>query len=377
MMTNYWPFRTYMDYLTEWEGKFGSMPKQLDMSSWGQPTGEKLSQHNVKVPVNEMLSALSLTRRYEFMLHQMLPMLNKENSSLRPPEMDAPLELKLETINTLYEYIWECEHRHTWQISPEALEFLESCSCECKTSEFLLPFDTLVLTFPIGFMLPKARLPLRSVLIGRIRSQMARDFALKLIQGINQPQPVTFYAFDFGEQPPGPNGKSVYTWDNSSPSIRSFVNVLDNESIEEFNMPTGHFLGGEYESDAVREAVILCSTLVWLAKAKPEFVKPEKIKCKPHVRHPKLVDRITIPPLYLNAVRKVRVGETAKRDDRDGPHWHVRPHMRGFSIRELRHERYHRNPDGSFKVILVEPYFVGEQSEADSEIQSNVREVRR
>ncbi len=307
-------------------------------------------------------------QKYQFLVHGLIARLPSTIAIV-----DSKRERNLEWINCLYEYIWESEGRLIWQVSREAVEFVLGCRCDLQASQFMMPRDAVVMVFPEDFHLPGADLPLRSGTIGRLGGSMAYDLAHKLMGRpveTNGKTPGTFFAFDFGESMPNKDSGRLntpeeyrahieahgadYNWHAKGTTLRSFLNIPDDCAISEFPMPVETFAGLKVEAEAVREGAILASKILFLAKAKPDLLVSHKVKPRPHRRYPRIVQRVTIPTIYLGA-RATAPGAAPG----DGGGWKVRPHMRGWSMRELRHPRYKRNPDGSPKVILVEAYPVG------------------
>jgi len=320
----------------------------------------------------EAMSTLDRTRKYRMMLSML-----HETMSLYPK---ATTNSKLDLIALLYDYIFEHTGRYTWRMTAEALEFLAACRMECQTSAFMLPRDVVILTFPEGYVLPRAGLPLRSVMVGRLRSEISKNLAFKLLGSIPEPtdpankDKMTWMAFDFGEVcHMGEDGAIVhegYGW-SAAEAPRSYINIPDDQTFEDTPMPAENFFGSEIEVAAVREGAELVAKSMWYARAKPEYVVERRIKARPHQWHPHKVHEVTVPSIYLASVRTA-----AEQRDTVPTGRHVRPHMRGWSLRTLVHARYKRNDDGSPKVILVEPYVVGVDSVNDLPEHQHLADVK-
>lgn len=356
-MPSYFGYKTFVDYLALGSlAPVEAMPDGTCLETADRPTLTAFA---------EQLDEMNKLQKYTIVLNMAS---NAYGNKARSTAGDTGI-IGLDTINIVYEYIWDKHGRYTWRITPAALEFLQHCKMECKTSEFMLPRDVLAMIFPENFHLPKTGMPLRSAFLGRLRSQIAIATAKQLVADIirdDDSRQVTWYSFDFGEQHSLPEqiiGKKLtlddYDWHYSGSSPRSYLNIPDNIMFEDFELPPAKFYGSELEADAVLEAAELCAKILWYAKAKPEHIVETKVKSRPHKRHPRKVREVQIPSLYLDTLR-----HSESQSIGDGKRT-VRPHMRGWSLRTLRHERFKRDEHGDPKVILVEPYVVGVKNADD------------
>ncbi len=356
-MPLYFAYKTFADYLTS-----GSL---APVEALPDGTCLETSDRNFQKEFAEQLDSLTKLQKYTAVLNMAA---NLYGNKARPTAGDVG-SIGLDTINIVYEYIWDKYGRYTWRITPAALEFLQHCNMECKTSEFMLPRDVLAMVFPENFRLPKTGMPLRSAFLGRLRSEIAITAAKKLVLDIVRDEDVgqvTWYSFDFGEKHSFPEqviGKKLtlddYDWHYKGSSPRSYLNIPDDIMFENFELPPAKFYGSELEAQAVLEAAELCAKILWYAKAKPEHIVERKVKCKPHKRHPKKIREVQIPSIYLDSL-----SHSESRSIGDGKRT-VRPHMRGWSLRTLVHKRFKRDEHGDPKVILVEPYVVGVNSPDD------------
>ena len=128
------------------------------------------------------------------------------------------------------------------------------------------------------------------------------------------------------------------------------------EGVEIINKPENVVLKAnltpELSNDINDDVVKIAVAAILYFNARPDLYVAQQLSRDQRYRFPGNADdrknmrRVLLP--MEKTVRPVSSGPT-------GTGASKRPHYRGFVLRTLRDERFQRNPDGSFKTVLVEP----------------------
>ena len=238
-----------------------------------------------------------------------------------------------------------------------------SISPEVVAKQVKYPYDVFSLVFERGFEIVPG-IPLRWIQLSNLRSKLARQWFLELFEGP---------ALEVGESPGG----------LADAMMGGYANML------QFLIDIGRTGPGEFSHDArpVDVAVMLSQHLLdkpWLsdhrrtAEDKLGKVSDEeqqlsiriehlvlslllRMTCRPEMMVPLVLPRSDRYNFKGNRKAFRIFHYDAKRvcdnrpDNTGEPKWKVRPHVRGFVYRTLRSDRYRRNPDGTHRIVEVEP----------------------
>jgi hypothetical protein len=277
-------------------------------------------------------------------------------------------------ITLMTDHVWTALGRPTWFISPEMLELLEDMSVEARIDDALMPHDTMAFVFPRGTRV--AGIPCRSMFAYSISSERTLEIAdlfyRKFVgtKSLERPtdQSTMDVRLDFGAQVDGSHSEDLVRIDSSYFVLPRDMTVKDGMA----------WLRAKFESDSTDQEnqaslymiSIMVKALLYVQAVKAEGLastpRPQGRKARTKGRKKKAEKEpppweFTVKPTkdILRAVA-AREGAAATGGGKG-----CRPHMRGWVLRVLRHERYRRNADGSPRTVLVAPHLVGTKDVAD------------
>lgn len=244
------------------------------------------------------------------------------------------------TVELLEDYIWVRTGRPRWFIDNDMVDLLLRTPIDDDLTGVRWPFDVFRLVFERGARLHG--LPLRSITVANIRSQLARDIATELgvqeVAVVNAAR-LVFY-LDCGE-----NGRIGGHFDDTP--YDSTARWLERRILEHPTSRSESTLNDQ-EYPVMADAIRIATAAVLYWNARPEFVRDYAV---PRSSRQGFKDRDCIRRVYLPLEKTYGTGGRQQ----SGGGAAKAPHFRGFVLRTLRNERFARNADGSLRVILVEP----------------------
>ena len=295
-----------------------------------------------------------------------------------------------EVWNLLEEWMWVKLGRPIWRLHPELLPFLENIKLDVTLDSIHLPSDVVCINFPLGTMVEGV--PVRNAMFCQIRSKLGtkllRRFSNEFTKTEFETRRIDDHGIrvmlDFGEEAGGvysangPRRLQRYMWLDISMGLeKSIEHAISTEHVS----PTLEVQG---KSSLSQERGAMCYGLRMglAAMLYVQSVREEGLTVVSTSRAPKkpkpgklgtpAVSDVKLTRKLLTTIQRLERSTTAGGSDRKG----VRPHLRGWTLRVLRHERYKRNEDGSCKTVLVEPMLIGAKTIDDIEDQGTA-EVRK
>jgi hypothetical protein len=248
-----------------------------------------------------------------------------------------------------FEYLFEKFGQPTWHISPDLIPFLEAVDLDAQIQDILVPKDILNVHFPYPFEVSGK--PCRYIQLGR----MASDLSRKTMGNVTKLGDECDSLWIQTRFPKNPNSD----WHSND------------GGWAKLNLPTWHEMSiketldscieglpeGKPEYEALFKMTQMALAAILYTQAEP--VSVERHRTTKKGKKQKLPSNVR----YVNLIPKIRYVNS----EDSGQSRTVRPHLRGWTLRTLRHPRYHRNPDGSPRTILVEPHLVGTSKVEDVE----------
>lgn len=310
---------------------------------------------------------LGLVGDYRFLLIvSKMFMDHAAGKELRADQMD------IQTSECVGDFLFDKMRRPTWTISPDVLWLLESVKCEMNMEDIVIPRDVLLFRFPYGYHV--RGIPCRNVLFLYPRSELTVRMLCELMGSEYDSKDYTSSSLRiltrFGEKPDG-----TYDWGQSDcPLAQLVLRVEPGTSVDEaLELARAHGVKDravcedlrDEEYDAFHDIMKLCVACMMYVRAEPEAAQDRRtarsgrrVKMRPNERY--------IAPVRSLPRMIVQDGERAVAHAGDSRRSPV-PHLRGWVLRTLRHERYKRNEDGSCRTVLVAPTLVGTKDHADTE----------
>jgi len=265
------------------------------------------------------------------------------------------------------DYLYERYGRPKWFVDREVFDLLTTLKVEdMDLMGIFFPHDVFRLIFEHGTML--CGKPLRSLHVFRPEAALTDKFCEELAPGQAQAAKKFFNAQDgkIKEKDSmmmllvdaGENGfTKQYDWDTP---LGMTCKLNERRRLRDpLNVKYSNFLNvNEEEAIYIDNAMRLFVSAMLYRAARPDCVAEYTLprSCRYNYRGDKTTYRrmlCPIAPLREQRENAMPTGRTMK------------GHYRGWVLRTLRNERYKRNPDGTFKVVLVEPCAVkgGPESE--------------
>jgi hypothetical protein len=246
----------------------------------------------------------------------------------------------------LSEYIFIAMGRPRWFISKEMLELLTDVEIDVENlSNIHFPHDAMFFIFERGCVISvngKA-LNLRAISISLPRSQKASQ----LIKDI------TKMHADFTNEYSGSLCMEVHYTEKDDDNT-AYVDQLEFHGGRAIDFKTAREMGArEFADKSSLEygiflaAIKIISTAFLYRAARPELFVQTILDSES--RQNQASPRDNMYKILTPEAKIVRAGESAHTEGTKRPHW------RGWVLRTLRHERFTRNADGTFKVVLVPP----------------------
>jgi hypothetical protein len=258
---------------------------------------------------------------------------------------------------------------HVWTVL--GLDLLDDMSVEARIKDALMPHDAMAFVFPHGTRV--AGLPCRNAFAFHAGSkatiEIVRNFYADFFHaGLNEhddDDKVLVMRMDLGEQENG-----SYLQDGFSAGCCPCVLPRDKTAKDSMDSINSDIEYSENENQAILYMIsIMVKALLYVQAVKAEGLDPtprpqgRKARTKGRKRRAEKEPppwEFTVKPTK-DILRAVAREGTATNGKRKGP----RPHMRGWVLRVLRHERFKRNEDGSPKTVLVEPAMIGTKNPGD------------
>jgi hypothetical protein len=249
----------------------------------------------------------------------------------------------------MVDYLYECYGRPKWFIDSNVMELL--CSLKLEEDDLtgiFFPHDVFSLVFEQGTMLNGW--PLRNIRVCRPLAKSTYEFtkAIGLTVYAELPKnrydriPLTLFT-DTGED----SKTGVRSWATPHESMVKlhWTRPLDDRAGESLRVQTS--LTKEEVDFQCKVSALMASALLYRS-ARPESVVNYQLprSCRYNYRGDKSTYRRILAPTSVYSAKTGASGGTGS--PKAG-------HYRGWVFRTLRHERYKRNDDGTFKTVLVEP----------------------
>ena len=277
-------------------------------------------------------------------------------------DFDNPKSSKLAMLHVVMdEWLQYKYQRPRWYIDAEMLALLDTLEVASEDLRgVFIPWDALTLVFPEGTAI--AGIPTKFIRMHCIRSKISQkmlgefvpelgdkdlsgDIFVRCCSSLSKREvegwgsTTTAWPEETGEMEGAREGEGL---DMAISGVRSVAQDDNNYSLL------------DPRSAAWVRHCIKIMTVAWLYNAaRPEFVKPFTLPRSERfqVRERGRSFRIELPKRMLRPGVKWIGGN----NDGEGVGSPKAHHFRGFVLRTLRHARYARRPDGTFRVILVPP----------------------
>ena len=268
-------------------------------------------------------------------------------------------------IDIMHEYLYIKMGRRRWFVSQEMFETINSLQIDDKKlnfNEIQVPYDSMAFVMERGCELEG--LPFRFMVFSYPRSEIAfgilNDFACDL-SGFNG---VVSTLVDFGMSGIlGPDGKCIADFDQDRPATDAILVGAGSEAScpvmeGRFDASNGKNIVGEKAFNAANR---FAAKALLLYNARPEFVAPFELSRTQRYEFGNAATRKNIHRVMFPDKKIIRPnGRGSVPSGKQQPY-----HIRGWSLRTLRDERFARNPDGTLKTILVAPYEVHAELKPD------------
>ena len=256
----------------------------------------------------------------------------------------------------LCEYVYIESGRRDLHVSSEILDILMTLKIEDKKinfEEIMTPWDSFCLVFERGTKFND--IPFRFIMVSRMRSQIS----FSQIREIVNLAPETEEAL---------SRTICLSIDCGLSGRTNICDFMENRPIDDSTIysmscpietPFCEWVGaGEDQRKIGETAIRIVASALMLFAAKPTFIVPYKLPRAQRYQH--FGNAITRTNKCRIMFPKTIIGREAPLHQECVEQMgHRQPyHIRGGSLRALRHEKFKRNPDGTIKIILVEQYEV-------------------
>jgi len=242
------------------------------------------------------------------------------------------------------DYLYEMYGRPKWFVDKTTFNLLNTISLDSDDlSGIIFPHDVFSLVFEHGVELEG--FPLRNIRVYRRAASMTTKFLNQLeVEFTKSEVELVNLMIDTGEVVMSNNT----SWD-TPPYLTRKWNWSRPLKDPEYTLNFATTLSAQEKNVVARVSKIVASALMYKAARPdlvPEYVLPrsQRYSFKGDKRTYRRILAPQAPP-----GREYAPNPTGRE---------VRGHYRGWVLRTLRHEKYKRNADGSFKTVLVEPVAV-------------------
>lgn len=336
----------YPDYRTN-RDTFLSITKQDgDIKSWRQ------------------FKKLSLKDLYNTMFYSTVPVpigLSKDDYEIA--HSNSAQEL-------LGSFLFEAIGRPTWKIEPDLVEFLQHVKCDVPINQIILPKDVLCFNFPKGFRINN--IPCRNVLFFNPRSKISRKIihnTFNVADNDMSAEVMCVYC-DCGELTSG-----GYTEDGIS-GLRTWARFKLSDKLLstglEAALRTSVINMSDKDISFIKTASQICAACILYVRAKPDMLQERRHGYLPRLKKEKQKQIIgVVKP--IRTLPSMGGGGNVGDGTRSSP----RPHLRGWVLRVLRHERYKRDELGRCRTILVQPTVIGANSVEELGPQQDISRIKK
>jgi hypothetical protein len=244
------------------------------------------------------------------------------------------------------DYLFESLGRPRWFIGREMFELLVDTTIDNDITNIFWPFDSMSFVFEKGILIDDV--PLRWFRIFRNKSDLSKSI---LIDAFGETSVAVFDTMTDKAF----SGKADFGWSRSTRDYNENTKKEDSMEVD-FSIRANESSIALDKDDVKREIrpqrmvkKIATTALLYYA-ARPEFIIPYTLPRSDRFnQHGSRNNcRIALMPtskkVYLpHAISSVASGRS------------VKPHYRGWVLRTLRHEKYRRNADGTFRTVLIPP----------------------
>lgn len=266
-----------------------------------------------------------------------------------PPSQMATSDVDASMRDTIIDYLYERYGRPKWFVDSTVFELLDNLVIDDEDlTGVFIPHDVFSLVFEYGTEM--GGVPIRNIRVCRKAAKQTDKFLDELGIGFSGSGSVLNIILDSGNMAMTPDGcqtrpdGGLLSWDTPSGKTSKWNWA---RALENANMAQSTTLS-EREKDIMRRVSRLVVSALLYRSARPDLLEEFSLPraCRYQYRGDRSTYRRMLAP-RSSIVKREGVYEFASRT--------VRGHYRGWVLRTLRHERYKRNADGSFKTVLIEP----------------------
>ena len=241
------------------------------------------------------------------------------------------------------EYLWHKTGQCTWFIDKEILDVLDTAKIDDDITGISIPQDVISFTFERGIIIDG--FPLRTAMFFTPRSTITRQLLQNNLHIKLEDKTVKLLCFyiDVGE-----NGQTHQFSEDTD-----YTKLIKWHCHRGYDkLPNVTLSDDPKQSEALYHIMRICIAAIMMHAARPERLVPFKLPRSQRYEYKgerSNFKRLTLPAIKTIYEHRV-TGESTGRT--------VKPHYRGWVYRVLRNEKYKRNPDGTFRVIEIEPTVV-------------------
>jgi hypothetical protein len=265
-------------------------------------------------------------------------------------------------LEVMSEHVWTLLGRPTWFLHPDMVKLLDGMSVNARIEDIMMPHDVMSFVFPKPMIIEG--IPCRSLLLycplSDRTKDMGRAFYKKFI-GVNDPEDSGVAKLDvrvdLGFMADGSHSEDGVR-DISAYYVMPRAMTVDDAWAYLEESFGSHSNTKEENAAALYMIKLTIKALLYVQAVKAEGLEPRDKRKK---KRKKSKDREDPPRNYLvkptnDLMRAMTLRENS---DQEGDRRSPAPHMRGWVLRTLRHERSKREEDGSCKTVLVPPALIG------------------
>lgn len=255
--------------------------------------------------------------------------------------------------------------RRRWLITKEMANILYEIPIDPDMNGISFPYDSWTLCFEKGTKINN--IPFKWIRVFSAKSELIKNLLNKNLNVITKAENTVVFQCDAGL-----NEKGIPEEDIEDPLI-----LYRRIDIKHFNPYSSKGRECDYESlnenqsnklpvdihnNIMNITAKICASAMLLYSARPDMFIPAKLTGKERKNWQESGGTGNISRIVFPTIKKVSqsIGNYHYNDLQRKT---VANHYRGWVLRTLRHERYKRNADNSFRVILVEPCEINAKEE--------------
>lgn len=262
----------------------------------------------------------------------------------------SPEDLKILVFNWLLEAVHDLTGRRRWFIDKQMFELLLEAEIDFDLRNIFWPYDTVTLVFERGIFLKDY--PLRWIRVMRAKSEISKKIVRSVVnnEGVVK---VSEDLFKFGDSHFNCIVDTGYSFTTKQ---RSQTTHFEDTGAQMLVSP--YTTNDTTAFDPAMELIpkIVATAFLYYA-ARPELVIPTVLPRSE--RYHQKGDRDLCSIMTIPLIK--RIGGNS--DEETGVTGAKKaPHYRGWVLRTLRSDRYRRNPDGTFRTVLIAPCAIHPES---------------